>query len=357
MPKKSTRGSKPLHGWRQKQSRTKLNNKVKLGFIILTFLALILISGWVIRIFNTVFINSWKLSSDHTKSLNFKFNTNFILSSDSISLVSFNTKEKKVTQIRIPPETYLQAGQFGRWQIRSLYSLGESTQIGFGPLLMSGSISTLFGVPIDGFIHWNDESSKKDPDQILFEMRQKIFGCLGLFAHIETNFTPWELNRLCWEISGVRFDKVVSIDLSDFNLLDQAKLADGSGIFTIDPIKLDSVIDQFVDPTLRGDNISVAIFNATQYPSLAQHARRMITNLGGNVIFIGNFNKELKTSLVMGNNSETYKYLKQIFVLCEKTKDCDKIEPEELEALFSRAEINIFLGEDYYQKIRIQPKN
>ena len=71
-------------------------------------------------------------------------------------------------------------------------------------------------------------------------------------------------------------------------------------------------------------------------------AARIITNLGGNVIIVSNGQTNLKNTKVTGVKSKTLDRLKQIFEIS------GKIDPNMEELTSSRADINVFLGEDYF---------
>ncbi len=125
----------------------------------------------------------------------------------------------------------------------------------------------------------------------------------------------------------------------NLGLLTEDKLPDGTKIFLADPVKVDSALSSFAEPKLLKEHQSIAIFNATNQPQLAQKAARTIQNIGGNVIITGNSDQILKHCRVFGEQSKTLKRLLQIF-------NCDRIDPLK----DSRAQINLFLGEDFYQR-------
>jgi len=126
--------------------------------------------------------------------------------------------------------------------------------------------------------------------------------------------------------------------------LDKENLADGTPVFTTDQIKLDSVLSDLRDPAIVSEHKSIAVFNATNHPQLAQKWARLITNLGGNVIQISNTSLRQDKTRIWGEQSQTLKRLTQIFSCC------DKIEPQ-LEGISSRAQINVILGEDFFFRL------
>lgn len=283
------------------------------------------------------------------------FNINVLLHNRYISVLSFNPLSKSVTLIILPGETYLDlAHDFGKWQLRSAYNLGQSSEFG-GDSLLANTLSLYLGAPIDGFIRFNDKLQEKTPDQLIDYLRQNPLSIFDTLSNIKTDLSPWELIKLKISLSSVRFDKVKSVDFGKDNILESSKLADGTSVFTSDLVKIDSVLSDFIDPKIRGEALTVAVYNATAHPLLAQKAARLITNIGGNVIITGNSDIKSDKTFVYADtsfgDSATVKRLTQIFNPGCLQVSCDKINPAELGLSSSRAQINLILGEDYYRKL------
>lgn len=165
-------------------------------------------------------------------------------------------------------------------------------------------------------------------------------------SYLKTNLTPYELIRLNLKLSSVRFDKVKQIHLEQIpDLLEANILPDGTGILTVDTIKLDSILSGMVDMTLRSEHKTIAIYNATAHPGLAQKAARIISNIGGDVIITANAQDLLKNTRLTGEKSKTLDRLRQIF------KPNDIIEPKDKDVISTRAQINLSLGEDYFEQL------
>lgn len=321
----------------RKRVRSKISKgkRTKLALGVLALLFGLLVISWSIR-FTQNFFGSKNYSWEG------KFNINLLVRSSDISLLSYNSKDNKVTIINVPDETFLQVPNgFGSWQLRSIYGLG-------GDKLLKETLTNFFAIPIDGFIDLSVLKPPQSAAQLVDTLRKNPISGVNLLASIKTDLTMWELLQLKQGVSSVRFDKIRTLDLLKFNILDKENLADGTPVFTADPIKLDSILSDLQDPAIVSEHKSIAVFNATNHPQLAQKWARLITNLGGNVIITSNAKSTLQKTQVLGEQSSTLKRLQQIFDLdCSNSPKCGKISSTDEDIVSSRAQINLFLGEDY----------
>lgn len=334
MPKKSARKS----GWKFHQQNNNIKKKTKLALLVLGFLAILLILSQIVH-FVKLFTSPFSFQNQSKNyTWNGEFNLNLVSLRDQITLISYNPKGGKVTIMAIPDETYIEVpGGFGSWQLRSIYDLGQQSRIG-GEKLLKQSLSDFLGLPIDGFASHD----------LVDEFRHSLISGFTLLPNLKTDLTLWELLRLKMGLLQVRFDKIQKINLADLVLLDKQYLADSTQVFTLDSIRLDSIMSKFTDGQIASEQVSVAIFNATDRPLLAQKAKRIVTNLGGNVIVTQNAPKIMQKSYVEGENSKTKERLVQIFDLgCSNNPKCDKIAAGDLGVVSMRAQIILVLGEDF----------
>ena len=325
-------------GWKHVQSKLKKSKRNKLALGVLALVVGFLIISWTIRLTQSLF-SPWGLQDSYRKSYtwNGEFNINLLIRTDHISLFSYNPKQAKIIIVNIPDETFLEVpGGFGLWQLRSVYGLG-------GDNLLKETLTSFLAIPIDGFLDFSSLWPRKSAIQIIDTLRGNPFSGFNLLSSLKTNLTVWELLRLKLGISAVRFDKVEERNLDKLNILDQGNLADGTPIFTADPVRLDSVLSDLADPKITSEHKSITVLNATDHPQLASKWTRLITNLGGNVIITGNAKQRLKKTQVAGEDSATLRRLRQIF-------DYDKINPSSEDLASSRAQINLLLGEDYLNR-------
>lgn len=318
-----------MPSWKAVQSRKKIHKKTKLALIALGLILLLLAAAQIFR-FTKVISSPWNMSSKSQPltGWNGRFNINLVILSQSISLVSFNPKEQKIVTIKVPDETYLDVAEgFGKWQLRSVHDLG-------GSQLLKQTLSGFFGIPIDGFMEVSslDDLLSKNP-----------ISSFNLLSKLKTDLTLGQLIRLKIGLASVRFDKIIELDLVNTNVLDRTTLLDGSQVYMADPLRLDSILTDLADPSLSMEQKTIAIFNATDHPQLAQKAARLISNLGGNVIITSNAKVRLEKTQAVGEESATLERVKQIF------GRGDTIDASDEDLTSSRAQINLFLGEDYFE--------
>lgn len=336
------------NSWKQVQSKTKKIKRNKLALVVLAAVFGLLILSWLVNFTKNLF-NPWQ-ASPSTKNYmwNKTFNINLLFrGSGETSLISYNPKEEKIVIIKIPEDVFLDVPySFGKWQIRAVYGLGESQKGLGGDRLLKDSIESFLGIPIDGFLDLS-KLKQQSADSLIDSLRSNPFSGFNFLSDLKTDLTLWELINFKFGVSNVRFDKIEHLDLGELDVLDKENLPDSTIVFTGDPNKLDPVMLKLADPTIISEHKTIAVFNATEKPLLAQNVARLISNLGGNVIYTANSKKVFDKTQVVGEESLTLKRLVQIFTLgCQNKLKCDNISfPGEVES--SRAQINVFLGEDY----------
>ncbi|MBI3103416.1 LytR C-terminal domain-containing protein [Candidatus Daviesbacteria bacterium] len=334
----------PKKGWKDIQSKNRIKKRTRLALIVLGIVLGIIIIGWIVKFTQTLF-SPWKFApAEKSYIWNGEFNINVLIKSKDMALLSYNPTDKTMTVIRIPDEVQLEVwGGFGKWQARAIYGLGQLQKMGDGNKLLKRSVGDFFGLPIEGFLQFEGQLADKSSQDLTDTLRSKFLG-LDLLSNLKTDLTLWELIRLKFGLASVRFDKVKYLDLASLGVLDKDFLADGTAIYTFDPVKIDAVSSKLSDPKIISEHKTIAVFNSTDYPLIAQKAARMIANLGGNVIITGNSEKKLKETEVFGEESKTLKRLLQIF---NHQRD-SKLEPFSSRVL--RAQINVMLGEDFFNR-------
>ncbi|MDD5147222.1 MAG: LytR C-terminal domain-containing protein [Candidatus Daviesbacteria bacterium] len=329
-------------GWKDVQSRTKQNRRTKLAIFVLALVAGMLILSWAIQFTQRLFSPLGTVNQQRNYVWNGEFNINLLVRTSHTALLSYNPKEEKITIIKAPDELFLDVPfGFGKWQLRAIYELGQTQKEMGGDRLLKETLTSFFAVPIDGFLDFSSLQPSKSASEIVEILKKNPFSGLNLLSSLKTDLTVWELLRLKVSLSNVRFDKVKELDLISLGVLERENLPDGTGVLTTDPIKLDSVLSDFIDPAIVSEHKTIAVFNATDKVQLAGKWARLITNLGGNVIITNNARERLKKTAAQGEESLTLKRIRQIF--------CDTINSSE-DVISSRAQIDLFIGEDYLNK-------
>lgn len=268
------------------------------------------------------------------------------LDSNPILVASFDPGDKTLNFLSIPPHTYLEVIHgYGFYKAESIWKLGELEK-GGGELL-AGSLQEYLGVPVDGWVTTRLLKTQASTEGT----EMKSFFLNNLVELIKNgdgaNLTRWDLVRLWWGVRGVRFDKTKLVDLGKTNAVAEVTLPDGTIALEPDPLRLDQLVTRlFSDKKIKKEALSIGVYNATEYPGLAKKAARIIDNIGGQVIEVGDWKMRSEKCEVRGEkklaNTYTARKLLKIF-------DCQYGNGEMGE---SRAEIAIILGQDYWRKLQ-----
>ncbi|MBI3486355.1 LCP family protein [Candidatus Daviesbacteria bacterium] len=322
----------------------------KLAFLALGLILGVLILGKIVNFFEGL---SKPFSQDILTKRSYVWDGSFAISiafkGSSIWVLNYDPEEKKAIVLKIPEETYMDLPRgYGSWRVGSIYQLGQEEIKSIGSELLKESLAKLLGLPIDGFITL-DQASNQDLDKIILSLRSNPLALINFIRNIRTDLTPLETVSLLRELAKVRSDKLVALNLEESNITKSKLLPDSSRVLGVDTVNLDLFIrDKMSDQKISQENLEVAIFNATTHPGLALDVARVVTNLGSNAIIVSNSEDILQKSIVTSENNRnslTFKRLSQIFAPDCFKKPCQASDPK---IKNSRAQINIVLGEDYY---------
>jgi len=267
---------------------------------------------------------------------------NFVFSAQTVAVASLETGNNLVI-FKLPENLYLEVfHEFGQYQLGSVYELGKLE--GKGGELLGETVQEYLGVPIGGYIRianskWQIVNSKK------FILNWLILSTLG---RGETNFSQWDLLRFWWSIKSLRSDKVIFIDLEETNILSEKRLPDESLIFETEFFRLDELVGKyFKNSRIEKEGIEVEILNATEHLGLANRVARLVMNMGGEIISIGNADNKIRNSKFEIRNEEikksyTVRKLEKVLGIKAEIGEMDK----------SRADLLILIGEDYWEKIK-----
>jgi hypothetical protein len=288
---------------------------------------------------------------------NFNSPISVVVKAKEVSVLSFNPTSESLTVVKIPDETYVQAAMgYGRWPVRSIYELGQSEK-SIGADLLKRTFQSTLGMPLDGYLIFKDNAGEKGVDQIIEDLRSSPFNTIGLLSQIKTDLSLYELIKMMMDIRGVRFDKVNTLDLAQSQTTSWILLSDGRRALELNHSLLDKTLAPLIeDGQISQEGVSIAIYNSTDHPGLAEKASRMITNMGGRVVLTSVTEPSLEKSVIIGAPNYTYTRLEQVFAPNCLKKGCKSTvkklleENETLKASSERAQITIILGEDYFKQ-------
>ncbi|MFA5933368.1 MAG: LytR C-terminal domain-containing protein [Microgenomates group bacterium] len=350
---------------KKKIKSTRSNNPIALGITAIFFLIALIIFGKIfgflgglnpqLSINNHPKLNSWDGQSDF----------NLVVKMDNSYLLSYQPAGKELTIIKFPEDLNLDVPYgFGNWPMRSIYDLGQAEKPPMGPYLLRDSINISFDILADGYLIFNDKRESL-PDLINSERASFLPG-IDILSKAKTDLNLVEFFKVWWAIKEVRGDKIKTIDLEKSELTKWLLLPDGSRVIAIDEIKLDQFeVGYFETEKIKKEGLSIGIFNATDVPGLAERAARVLTNMGGRVIFTSNHLDKVSKSTIISKKSYTSNYIsKALNLYCPQPKTSsfwqkiplfglDQGEACASDAVSldsSRADITIILGEDSFLK-------
>jgi hypothetical protein len=310
MPKKTAHSK---GHWRSDQENKKVQQKVKLALLVLgLILILVIVSNAVRLIANFHQPLTPGLSSPRVLLWEDKYPINLVLETGSLSVISFDPTQKEIKVINL-----------------SNVVVGDSNS----KKDLKSNLEIILGVPIDGYIGLDSNFSSYTPLEVVKKLMSNPLEWFLNLKSISSDLTPKELVNLAFSLSNIRFDKISEVEIEG---------------------ELESFVSKyFVDTNIRNDQASIAIFNATNTPGLAQKAARVVNNLGGNVIIVTSAeNSTLEKSYIYSSPDAplyTKNRLTRIFTPnCTESSSCDILEDSDITS--SRAQINIVLGQDFISK-------
>lgn len=273
---------------------------------------------------------------------------NLIFQSKSVFIISLMPSEKSLQVLTIPQGTLIEAAHgYGFYRIESVYSLGKLDNRG-GELL-TDSLQEYFGLPIDGYLAINNSEliiNNFHESRELKTWLTKTIADLLFKGKGESNFTRWDLFRLWWQIRKLRTKEISLISLGETTAFSTVVLPDGSQAVAVDLERFDSLAQQlFTDERIRAENLAIVVLNATPHPGLARRGARMMSNIGGRVVGLGERegrSEKCEVRSEKGNiNSYTVKKVAKAFHCQWGGEDLGD----------QRADLVLILGEDYWQKL------
>ncbi len=339
------------------------NSKLRLGLITLFLLILLVVFGKFLSLITSL---SGPFAPDGPVEKYYSWNgkglLNIAVKGDSIYLFSFNPTDKTVTLLKIPDDTYLDVPLgYGLWPARSVYDLGQAEKPIFGAKLLKETLSNTLGIGIDGYLILNNDLATISLSEEVKDLKDNPVEIFNLLGNSKTDLSLQELSGLMMALRNVRTDKITEVDLGSSNLTTSRLLSDGTRGLAFDQLQVDEFMQtKLTDALIKNEELNVGIYNATDHPGLAEKAARLIGNMGGRVVFTTNSKEKLQQSIVLGNPSYTEVRLSSVFApQCLKstpiyqkffTKD-DPCSCKSCNADTSRADVNVFLGESFFQKM------
>lgn len=202
---------------------------------------------------------------------------NVVLTGSHTVFVSLNITGRDALVVRFPDGLYMPTVThgYGQYEISKIYAVGELDRRG-GEVLQT-TVGDFLGVPVDGYVRLSKTADMSNLKSALLstDFIFKDKGNLDLTSRL----------KLAYELLGLRFDKVRTINLGDF--AETLVLADGSSAQAVDPERIDDILkNQFLESKLDQENLRVAVVNSTPVTGLGNRAARVLTNIGVSIVSV-----------------------------------------------------------------------
>jgi hypothetical protein len=341
-------------------------NKIFLGVAVLLFLVVLILIGKLFGFLGSI-NEPYSKDSQKFNSWNGESPLNLVVKADDLYLLSYQPKSKSLTILKFPGGIYIDTPyDFGKWPVGSIYDLGQAEKPPMGVKLLKDSLGDAFNLVPDGYIILGESS----PGflEVVDNERKDLIPGIDLLSKSKTDLNILEYLKVWWTIKNVRSDKLKIINLEKSDLTEWLFLPDGSRVITLDPIKMSQFEEgRFEDINIKDEVLSIGIMNATDFPGLAEKAAKIITNLGGRVIFTTNAPEKSGKSMILAKKSYSSEYLSDLLRLsCPVPKNANLLQKipffglnkpdfcalEDNNFDISRADIIIILGEDSFLKYK-----
>lgn len=320
--------------WRN-QRQKKQKRRKKIIFSLLLLFAGILFVLLIFKVWTSFRQSRWL--GQGRISLVFSCNPLTIFSYQQIKADDYSY-ESTLSVVSIPEKTLIKTIHgYGDYRIESLPKLEVLEKRN----LISESLENTLSIPIEGFVNLGDCSLSGETEA------KNIFlkGLLqSFFSNGRTNLSKWDLIRLFWSSRNLKVEQIKRLDLETAGITSLQTLPDGSQLLKISPEKMEAQAAEFFrDEVGRRESLAIEVLNATDYPGLGERAVRILSNLGLEVVRVGNESHQYKECLLLGSRltAKTYtvRRLREIF-------NCT-FKEEELQ----RADLSLILGQDYFAKL------
>lgn len=264
---------------REQESRKKFkNSQVIIWLAVAIFFVLII--GVIWRVYGAFNNSTWDGRN--------RFN--LVLNVSPISLASFDPSNQTFSFLVIPDGTYVEvADGYGPHRVEKIYPLGELE--GRGAELLTKSLATYFGLPVDGWLMGDKRWEGRD------EIKPIFLSLLwtAIKDKSRTNLSRWDLIRLMIAINQTRSHKIEVVDLGETTAAEEFDLADGTKAKKIDTQRLNRIISNlFLDYQIRQEDLAIAIVNASHQSGLAAIGAKLITNIGGRLVEVGDWQEKFE---------------------------------------------------------------
>ncbi len=303
--------------------------------------------GWIAAVIGVIFVGFFSMQGIVRTA---PYRQSVVIVGDPVRVVSWNALKSQITILDIPQDVTIDATSgYGKYAVGSLFKLDDLDHKN-GTLFVS-SVSDAVGLPISWYIVPSDPKVLTEPGVSMIRRLFSWSSILAILTHQIKSSVPLGVWLSFVAASqSISADGVVSVDAR--NAFIDHGLPDGSSVRALDQSRLDYLTNNaFLDSGLRSEGLSVAVYNTTDIPSVGQHAARLMTRLGIQLLFVGNSHPAREDCAVVGSQkalvTKTTQFIKDYF-------HCKNGESQGALDNPTGADIVVLLGKQYATQFAVQ---
>ncbi|HLD25104.1 MAG TPA: hypothetical protein VJB96_04280 [Patescibacteria group bacterium] len=217
-----------------------------------------------------------------------------VVTGEPVYVLSIDAKRHRVTGLSLSSDTVIRGAHgVGKYSLGSLVSL-DAIDKRDGRLVTS-SVSLSLGIPVTDVII---DTGVGDRGEMTVTSLRRIFSVRR--KPKTTGWIAWlRLVRVMWALP---VDALRVIDVS--SAITTQVIPDGSMVPKVDESRIDSLLDnEFFDTDIRQESVSIAVYNTTQVPQVAQEVARQLARMGAKLVFVGNKEPGISRCRLLGDRS------------------------------------------------------
>jgi hypothetical protein len=256
----------------------------------------------------------------------------------------FDKKNKKVLIYHIPVQYKFDiAGRYGEEEISKVLALGalnSENPLEDGTKTLKNSILKIFGFKVDKFLIASKNSRSLFDDLLgngSFLDLLKLKDFVAVRDEFKTDLTLEEFYSLFTFVKSIPNDRLINKalvleDLTDPTIIDAS----------FEDIGLDSYVNQ--------ESKNISVLNGTDISGVASLGARVVKNMGGRVVALGNADRTYSLSVIVADDldSKTVRFLSRVFNIKNVVKKADGyVQEHEVD----RSDIVVIMGFDTTEKL------
>jgi hypothetical protein len=256
-----------------------------------------------------------------------------------LKFLIFDKVNKKVLIYSVPVDQKIDiAGKYGEEEISKIIALGglnSPEPLENGTKVLENTLLKIFGFKVDKFLIVSREQSGLF-DELLgngsFLDLLRLKDVLKVREYFRTDLTLEEFYDLFSFIKSIPNDRLISKTLT-------------AGDF-IDPSAIDASYEDIgLNSYIATESKNISVLNGTDTSGIASLGARVVNNIGGRIVALGNADKTYSTSMIVTDdpNSQTCRFLSEVFGITNiVAKSANVVQEHEVD----RSDIVVIIGFD-----------